>query len=146
MYDIWDLLKRGFILFLMFSAFTPASGATFHVSTTHDVVLATDSVLSLREAIAAAQDRPGPDTIRLPAGYFRLNTPEGGEGFGSFGDLVISDPFHALTIQGPEDGEAVLDGNRAGRVFDIGSNSIVVLNRLVIFNGRVYSVFAGNNG
>ncbi|VEP16384.1 hypothetical protein H1P_4400002 [Hyella patelloides LEGE 07179] len=39
--------------------------ATFNVNTNNDIVNANDGVLSLREAITAAENLPGQDTINL---------------------------------------------------------------------------------
>ena len=42
--------------------------ATFYVNTLSDLVDPADRKLSLREAITAANNRPGVDVITLPAG------------------------------------------------------------------------------
>ncbi len=52
---------------------------------------------SLREAVIAANDRSGPDTIILQAGTYTLSRPGSGEDFSRTGDLDVRDN---LTIAG----------------------------------------------
>ena len=68
--------------------------AVFDVTTTADVISAVDGVLSLREAMIAAETNVGSDTINLPAGTYSL-TLSGVEnstsGFiGTIGDLDLT--------------------------------------------------------
>jgi CSLREA domain-containing protein len=72
--------------------------ATFLVNTFADVVNPNkDGVLSLREAINAANATPGADTIVLQAGVYRISIPGAGENANARGDFDITNP---LTIVG----------------------------------------------
>jgi hypothetical protein len=62
--------------------------ATFTMTTPLDVVDPNDGQLSLREAVTAANADPGPDTIVVPAGVYRLTIP-GVENANAAGDLDV---------------------------------------------------------
>ncbi len=74
---------------------------------------------TLRSAIIAANNRPGADSIRLPAGVYDLSIPRNGSlpGPGD-GDLDITD---SLTITGSptNPGQTVIDANQLDRVFTV---------------------------
>lgn len=72
--------------------------ATFNVTTTVDVVDAADGKRSLREAITAANNLAGADTIVLPAGVYKIALADSGEDGNQTGDFDITT---AVTIQGP---------------------------------------------
>src|SRR5262245_50984989 len=86
--------------------------ATFTVTTPLDVVAA-DGKLSLREAVSAANARPGPDTVALPAGVYRI-TLAGDDDANAAGDFDVRD---STLIRGAGRGATVIDGQRVDRVF-----------------------------
>jgi CSLREA domain-containing protein len=89
----------------------------YDVTTFADVVNANDGVLSLREAVLAANASVGiADTINLPAGTYTLTLIGAGEDGAATGDLDVRD---AVTIRGAGAAAAVLDGNATDRVFDV---------------------------
>ena len=88
---------------------------TFFVTTTRDMV-ATDSKLSLREAISAANAHPGPDTVVLPAGVFSIALPGSGDNANASGDFDVTD---STVFRGAGSGATVIDGRQLDRVFDV---------------------------
>ncbi len=75
---------------------------------------------SLREAIIAANSRPGPDTILLPSGNYALTINGPGD---SGGDLNVSD---ALTLQGDGEAASTIDAGALGdRIFDIRAGAAI---------------------
>src|SRR5262249_9428171 len=92
--------------------------ATFTVTTTLDTVAA-DGKLSLREAINAANARPGADTIVLPPGVYRLSL-QGADDTNAGGDLDVHD---STVFRGAGAGQTVIDGRRLDRVFDVLGNA-----------------------
>ncbi len=88
--------------------------ATFTVTTTLDVV-AGDGVLSLREAISAANASPGADTIVLPAGVYTLAL-RGADDTNAAGDFDVTG---STLFQGAGAGATVIDGGQLDRVFDV---------------------------
>ena len=96
--------------------------ATYTVTTTNDVIDATDGVLSLREAITQANSNAGADTIDLSvSGTITLTS----------GELVITD---ATTVNG---NGVTLSGNNASRVFFVSSGTgTVSLQNLTVANGK----------
>jgi predicted outer membrane repeat protein len=111
--------------------------ATFSVTTTLDVVNGTDGVRSLREAITAANNLAGADTIVLSAGVFKLAIAGVGDNVNSSGDLDIID---AVTIRGAAAGATFIDGQQLDRVFDVIGNAPssikVVFAGLTVRNGN----------
>src|SRR5262245_16338629 len=93
--------------------------ATFTVTTTLDTVAA-DAKMSLREAISAANAHPGPDTIVLPAGLYRLALREtfiaDAPRALAAGALAVTD---TTVFRGAGAGSTVVDGHRGDRVFDV---------------------------
>jgi CSLREA domain-containing protein len=89
---------------------------TFAVTTTADEVNPSDGLLSLREAVIAANMNPGADTITLGAGFYLLTIPGTGETQSATGDLNILDD---VTITGAGAGVTIIDGGKLDRVFDI---------------------------
>jgi predicted outer membrane repeat protein len=93
---------------------TRAVPAVFTVTTTLDVV-ADDGKLSLREAISAANAHPGPDTILLPPGVYRL-ARQMADDTNAAGDFDVTD---STLFQGAGAGATVIDGQQIDRVFDV---------------------------
>jgi len=133
-----------------------AFAADFTVTRTDDP--STDACMpddcSLREAVIAANNRGGHDTILLSKQVYSLTIPvpeHGDFGFAQVGDLDIYDD---LTIAGPTDStKATIDANGAtthDRVFEIHGAGTDVTNvtmrRLFITDGRAHPTGPDNNG
>jgi hypothetical protein len=118
--------------------------ATFTVATTVDKVTFVGK-LSLREAIQLANHSPGPDTIVLPSGHYKITIPGAGEQDNFRGDFDITDN---LTIVGKGLTRPVVDGNGLDRVFNIQFTTIasVTFENLVITNGLVTGDGGGIHG
>lgn len=102
--------------------------ATFTVNSTADVVDQSDGVTTLREAINQANANRGEDTIVFDPSVFR------GQAINlNLGQLNITD---SLNINGSINGQIqTINGNKASRVFEIGSQATVNLSGLMIING-----------
>jgi hypothetical protein len=111
----------------------------FNVTTPLDVVDAGDGLLSLREAVQAANTSPGADNIQLPAGVYGLTLAGAGEDAAATGDLDITDH---LSITGAGAGSTVIDGNRLDRVFQVLGAKVVGFSSVTIQGGSGY-VFGG---
>ena len=119
----------------------PALANTYKVTRTDDPTPGTcaPSDCSLREAINAAQDNPGADTIQLKRGKtYTLTMPAGGD----LASLLIyrNGP---LTITGHA---ATINGNgvvTANRVFEIGGSTAVTLKGVTVEGGIVSSYGGG---
>jgi predicted outer membrane repeat protein len=109
--------------------------ATFTVTTGLDVVNPADGKLSLREAITRANDRPGTDTIVLPAGTYRIALA-GADDSNAAGDFDVTD---STLFRGAGAGVTVVDGRRLDRVFDVLGPSLgstqVTFQGLTVRNG-----------
>src|SRR4051794_33834748 len=92
--------------------------AVYTVTTAADVIDPNDGVLSLREAVLAADATSEADTISLPAGRYVLTRTGPNEDAGATGDLDI---VGNLSIEGAGAANTLIDGNQADRVFDIQS-------------------------
>src|SRR5207248_11497573 len=106
--------------------------AVFTVTTPADVIDPADGVLSLREAVRAANALAGADTINVPAGTYRLTLTGAGEDAALTGDLDVTD---AVAVRGDGPALTVIDGNAADRVFDLRAGA-VTLTGLTVRNGR----------
>lgn len=113
---------------------------TFQVNSTADPGdgVCNGNECTLREAIVAANNMPGPNTILVPAGTYTLNVPPAGEDNALTGDLDITDN---LVIEGDVASNTIIDANQLVRVFHIAANVTVKLKDLTIQNG-----FAGDGG
>lgn len=106
---------------------------------------------SLREAINAANDVSGQDTVRLPPGTYRLSLAgEDSENEGANGDLDILDD---LELIGANPAVTVIDGGGIGRALQIGdfnnNDFDVDIEGLTIRNGNANGLIGGgilNNG
>src|SRR5205809_100758 len=114
----------------------------FHVTTTADLESPTGP-LSLRTAVQLANSHPGPDTIVLPAGTFKLTR------FGAFEDSAVTGDLDIttdnLTIQGSTTGQTIIDGNGVDRVFDIHGALTVAFSNLIIQGGLTNDYGGGIN-
>jgi len=93
---------------------------------------ACDNDCSLREAITAANQEPGPAIVMVPAGTYVLTLLGANEDGAATGDLDILDD---LTIIGAGADSTRIDGNRTDRVFEIFGPAVVRLSGFTIQNG-----------
>jgi hypothetical protein len=118
--------------------FEPLEGravpATFNVTTPLDVVDANDGMLSLREAILAANSSNGADTIVVPAGTYTLLLAGADEDGALTGDLDLADH---VTIKGAGAGATVIDAAGLDRVFHILFDANVSLSGMTIRGGII---------
>ncbi len=117
--------------------------AVYTVTTSADVVDPNDGLLSLREAVIAANSTKGiPDTIVVPAGSYALTRTGADEDATATGDLDVTDD---LTVQGDGAASTIIDGNAADRVFDLKGTVTrsVTLAGLTIRNGRAVPAASG---
>lgn len=115
-FSIWYCMKRSGValkraaLAVLLVALLPPDGfaATFTVTKTADTFDGTcDSDCSLREAVEAANNNSGADTVIVPAGTFRLSLLGQGSG-NQTGDLNVNDE---LTLTGLHAEATIIDGN-----------------------------------
>lgn len=91
-----------------------------------------DGKVSLREAIIAANNTVGADTVSLAAGTYALSRPGTNEDAANTGDLDITD---SLTINGAGANATYVDGGALDRVFEVHNGSIVSVQGVTIRNG-----------
>ena len=104
----------------------PAAEDTLKVTKKADTNDGTcNSDCSLREAVVAANADPDRDTIRVPAGTYKLTSPEG--------DLDIETEVSIEAVRGT----AVIDGQNTDRVLEITASGEAFLSGLKIVDGRV---------
>lgn len=126
----------------------PAAGTarTFRVTEHKDPVpgACTAADCTLREAVIAANERAGKDTILLPSrAPYILQRASSGEDAARNGDLdITSGP---LTVVHRGKGTAIIDARRTDRIFDIGA-ARTRLQKLTIRGGRAHPVDAGGDG
>lgn len=122
---------------------------TLTVTTTQDETL-NNFKLSLREAITQANNNPGPDTIILPAGVFKITRDPDSVLWDVTGDFNIKD---SVTIKGAGAGVTIIDAQQKDRAFMVfGSSSTSPINvtfeGLTILNGYTTGygggIFYGN--
>lgn len=114
--DLWGrvllrtLLPAGALAAVLLLNPAPAHADTYIVDTTIDVLssacTATANDCSLRGAIDKANANPGPDTIILPAGIYRLTLAGTNENANQTGDLDILDDIEIIGAGGNPDGDA----------------------------------------
>lgn len=115
------------------AACTNAHAATYTVTKTADTndgLCNTDC--SLREAMIAANNNPGADTISIPAGTYRLTLAGADEDNATTGDLDIRDN---ITIIGAGRTQTIIDGNQQDRIFEVFSGITATIRDLAINNG-----------
>jgi uncharacterized repeat protein (TIGR01451 family) len=98
--------------------------------------------ISLREAVIAANNTPGPDEIVLPAGTHTLSIAGTGEDTCATGDLDVTDD---LTITGADQATTIIDGDAIDRVFHIAPSGPVLfdMSDVTIRNGNAGSNSGG---
>ncbi len=121
--------------------------STFNVNTTLDTVAVNlhtgkdaSGHISLRSAIMAADATPGPNTINVPSGTFKLTIAGADEDAGASGDLDLKGN---IKIKGAGSAVTIIDGNNLDRVLEVLSGNVTISN-LTIQHGRV--VGAGGGG
>ncbi|HTO09828.1 MAG TPA: right-handed parallel beta-helix repeat-containing protein [Myxococcota bacterium] len=88
--------------------------------------------LSLREAILIANGTPGPDTITLHAGTYRL-TRRGDDATAVAGDLDVTTP---ITIEGDSTGATIIDAKKAkDRAFEVLDGGELTLRHVTVKGG-----------
>jgi hypothetical protein len=92
--------------------------------------LCTAGNCSLRQAVFASNVCGGEQTIRIPAGTYRLTLLGFDENENATGDLDITGQVRIVG-----DGMPIIDGNATDRIFDIHAGAIVEMSGLVIQNG-----------
>ena len=116
----------------------PAAAKTYEVTRTSDPNpgACKPRDCSLREAVLAANTRPGADAIVLPARRYRLTRANPGgasEDLGDFGDLDLNtDP---LSLTHPGRGMARIDANELDRVLHVQPGAATTLKRIGIVDG-----------
>lgn len=127
-------------------AATPAEAREFEVSDRGDHApgACTAGDCTLREAVIAANLRPGADEILLSGGKrYELSIPSTGEDAAADGDLdITSGP---LTILHRGKGTASIDANRIDRVLEIGA-ARTTLRKLTVRGGSANPLDAGGDG
>jgi hypothetical protein len=126
-------------------AAAPAAAATFTVSDSGDRAprACAPASCTLREAVIAANARPGADTIVLRAGRHELSLPSTGEDAAADGDLDITSGPLVVVGRGPD--RTVIDANGIDRVFDIGA-ARTRLQRLAITGGNAHPTDGDGDG
>lgn len=118
--------------------------ATYTVTTFNDVIDANDGVLSLREAIIAANAHAGADTVELAAGTYTLSIDGAGEDLCATGDLDVSQD---LAIHGAGQTATIIDANQIDRVLDVVSSGAgLTVQGLTIQNGKTPNSEASDGG
>ena len=125
------------------------AATTFTVDTTADAAPTPTACVglpadcSLRQAVALANEAPGPDTIVLPAGHYTL-TLKGDEEDGNLsGDLDVNGDG-PISIQGDGARTTVIDANGLeDRVFDVLPANSLSLSRLTLTRGLAISQSGG---
>jgi CSLREA domain-containing protein len=121
---------------------SPKAKASFPLTVTKSADtndLLCDSDCSLREAIIAANDNPGVDTIIVPTGTFRLSRTGAGENAANTGDLDITE---AVTIRGNSSANTGIKGV-GDRVFDIQPGASATISALAILEGNAGGATGG---
>ena len=119
-------------------AASPASAATFTVTTNADATTCAPGACSLRGAIIAANAALDADTINLPSGVFTLSLGADEASAApdpSIGDLDITSPVRIVRTG---QGTTVVDGGGKFRVLNVfGATANASLSSLTIRNGRI---------
>lgn len=118
---------------LVLATTASAPAATIVVTTTADLIDPNDGVVSLREAVLAANASNGNNAIALPAGTYTLTLAGVDEDAGLTGDLDIAGH---VTIQGAGAGTTIVDGDGLDRVFQVLPDVTVTLVDMTIQGGK----------
>ncbi|MBT0960381.1 DUF4347 domain-containing protein, partial [Denitromonas iodatirespirans] len=100
-----------------------------------------DGKISLREAIIAANNTAGADTISLSSGTYTLSITGLYEDAAATGDLDITSD---IAIQGAGAGQTTISASGLGdRVFDVHSGAALTLNDLTVSDANTTNQFGG---
>ncbi|MCI0456387.1 MAG: hypothetical protein L0Z62_05345 [Gemmataceae bacterium] len=116
--------------------------AQFNVTTLLDVINSGDGLLSLREAVLAANATKAPDTIHLPAGTYNLSRAGTLENAAATGDLDIT---RDLKIKGAGAGTTIIDAAHLDRVFHVLGGQVTI-SGVTIQNGLAADRGRGDSG
>lgn len=134
-------LMRSLMTIAVAATCTNIYAATFTVTKTADTNDGVcNSDCSLREAVIAANNLLGADTIILPQGSYLLTLSGPNEEASATGDLDIKDD---LTITGAGRDLTTINGNQQDRVFDIVEGKSVFLSNLSVVNGAAIQSSGG---
>ncbi|MEM7393034.1 MAG: CSLREA domain-containing protein, partial [Verrucomicrobiota bacterium] len=111
---------------------------TYTVTTTNDVLNPADGVLSLREAVIAANSNAGPDVIQLPAGIYTLSIAGSSDDRSFSGDLDIT---NSVTVAGAGPSNSIIDGAQLDRIFHVHRGTTNRLSGLTLRNGLAGQAF-----
>jgi CSLREA domain-containing protein len=111
--------------------------STFTVNTTSDVTNPSDGLTTLREAIIAANNHTGADTINFSPTVFTSGSLHTIKLTG--GQLSITDTSGATTIAGPGSNVLAVDAQQKRRVFQINGGVTTMISGVAIRNGKVVS-------
>src|SRR6185295_7811037 len=119
---------------LALAASTSAASAAVYIptKTTDSADGACNADCSLREAVLAANAKPGDDVILLRPGVYLLSLA-GNEDLGATGDLDVQDD---LVIVGAGAASTILDGNGLDRIFQIPGGIALEIRDVTLRNGR----------
>ena len=107
--------------------------ATIVVNSVVDQDLTNVGLISLRDAITAANTTPGPDTITFAPSL----TAGGATEFPLLrGQMQITDTSGKTTINGPGSNLMFINGNATSRIFNIASGVSVDMRDLTLTNGK----------
>jgi len=118
--------------------------AVFPVTTTNDVINGADGVLSLREAVIAANANAGDDTIQLDAVTYRLSLwTTNRENNDMVGDLDLTDVTGLTIVEGVGPQSSIIDGLfLQNRIFHVLNSVTGVFRSINLWRGRSLNGFA----
>lgn len=130
-----------------------AQAATFTVNTTADDATAPSgtatscpSTCTLRDAVIAANNSPGDNTIVLPAGHYTLSLAPTGADDATTGDLNITNPAGTTTITGAGARTTTVDANKIDRVFFVAAGASAAFSHLTITGGETSPAASSHDG
>ncbi len=114
-----------------------AYNTTLSLAANHTNFLTSGMGLSLREAVELANHSTSDATITFLHDNARhtLTITGSGEDDNKTGDLDITNTSSVIRIQGIEN--LVIDGNGTDRIFDVGTNSELILDDVIIIGGQI---------
>jgi CSLREA domain-containing protein len=122
----------GSILLAAAAVAGPAGAATFTVTKPGDTRDgACNADCSLREAVTAANTRSGPDTIRLPGGFYALSRTGAADDTSAAGDLDVTGSVTFRAVGG----RATVGGGMGERVFHVIGSARATFSGLWITGG-----------